>query len=180
MTGAERALLLAVRDALRGDSPKPYTLDQCNVEFDEMAPATVGQLYVAVMPGGWRPGPHHNSCGGINDLMYGVDVLVIKRIGNVPRDRLRDTFLANLSSLDAEIDKIYPLIDFNYDVLAAANQTIAEETGSTEGFYEPLKFAGVDKRPRVAPSELFNGREDTRSGLIRTIFFHSARRTTHK
>jgi hypothetical protein len=179
MIGAERALLLAVRDTLR-DSPYSFAETECEIEFDEMTPATVGQHYLAVMPGGWRPGPRHDSCGGVNDLVYGVDVLVIKRITNVPRDRRRNVFIDQLGSLDALIDKVYQAVDFKYGLLDTANGTIAVETGSLEGFVEPLKFSYVDKRPRLAPAELFSGAKDNAAGMMRLVSFTGARRLTHK
>ena len=184
MKAAEKSLLTAVRNRLRlavlaGGAG--YADNECEVEFDELAPATVGHVYVAVMPGGWAPGPRHKTCGGINDLVYGVDVLVVKRVTHIPRDRKRDVFLNNLDALTEEIDKIYSAIDFSYPLLNAANALILAATGSSEGFMEPLNFAGVDKRPREVNPELFNDVPGkTKAGMARTIMFHGARRMTHK
>jgi|GEM_PF-3502595 hypothetical protein len=185
---AEKALLLATRNRLRmpinmafpSQGGAGFTDDECNVEFDEMTPATVGHRYAAVMPGGWRPGPRHNTSGGVNDLVYGVDVLVVIRVGNVARDRLRDTFLTNVGALDEQLDKVFPPIDFNEGLRNEANAIIQAETGSAEGFIENLRFMGTDAKPRLAPAELFAGSNDATSGLMRVLHFHGARRITTK
>lgn len=64
---AEKNLLLAVRNTLR--TLLTLTDVECEVELDEMAPATVGERYFAIMPGGYRPGPMHESSGGVRDLI---------------------------------------------------------------------------------------------------------------
>jgi hypothetical protein len=180
MKYGETALLLAVRNVLRmplDQGGAGFKTTECEIEYDEMAPGTVGDLYVAIMPGGWRPGPRHNTAFGVHDLVFGVDAVVIKRVGNVPRDRMRETFLLNLDSLSAEIDRITTAIDFTYLVNNTANALITAKTASTEGFIEPLKFTGVTPRPRPAPAELF-GASGTQAGLMRTVSFHGARRVT--
>lgn len=184
---SETALLLAVLTVLRMPLDKSgggFGAKECDIEADEMAPATVGDLYVAVTPGGWRPGPRHNSSGGVWDIVYGVDVLVIKRTGNVPRDRQREVligseYLGNLESLNHDVDRVFSAIDFDlgYTVNNIANGLIEQKTGSTAGFVEPLKFKGVDKKPRIANAELFGG-TGGKAGLIRGIYFDGARRIT--
>lgn len=188
MKFAETALMIGARTVLRmplnerggGFDPK-----QCEIEADEMAPATVGDLYVVVMPGGYRPGPRHNTSGGVWDLIYGIDVLVIKRVSHVPRDRTRNVmigsgYLGNLDSLNEEVDRVINALDFDltYLVNRTANGLIEKETGSTQGFVEPLKFTGVDKRPKPATPELFGGTGQGKAGLVRGVYFHGARRIT--
>lgn len=178
---AEKALLLAVRDRLRrslGDGGAGLTPEQCDVEADEMAPATVGDLYVAVCPGGWTYGPNHHSSGGVRDVVYGANLAVIKRIKDVPRDRTRDVFLNNLDSLDAEVDKIVESIDWKYEVTVAANDTISKEAGSSEGFIHPLYLAGQVGPPRWCEAEMFAAAGSVKAGLMRIIPFHGARRIT--
>ena len=182
MKAAEKALLMAVRDQLRlptASNGAGYTPEQCEVEYDEMAPAVTGDLYVPVLAGGWVPGPRHNTCGGINDLVYAVRVAVVKRGSHVPRDRKRDIFLGNVGDLADEIDKIYNAIDWRYTVNDAANAIILKQTGSSEGFTEVLKFAGIDDKPTAVDASFFggNGKE---SGLMRRIWFRGARRETTK
>lgn len=179
MRTAEKNLLLAVRDRLR--TTCQYQPEVCQIEFDEMAPATTGNLYVAVMPGGWRPGRAHNTSGGVHDLVYGVDVAVMRRIAHVPRDRLRDVFIGHLGGLDEELDKVHLAVDFSYDVNNAANALINLETGSTQGFIEPLKFVSVDRRPRLAPESVFAAtRGEQPIGMMRVISFFGARRITYR
>lgn len=178
MRAAEKNLLLAVRNRLRtatGSGGAGFSDAECDIEFDEMAPATQGHRYIVVMPAGWRPGPRHNTSGGVNDLIYAVDVTVIQRVANVARDRYRTT----LTALEALADLIFPVVDFNYTTLAAANTLLAAETpSSTEGFSEPLRFIGMGK-PRLVSGELFGGAEP-KAGLARTVSFGGARRITVK
>jgi len=178
MRVAEKSLLLAVQERLR--SVCAYTEAQCQIEYDEQAPAVTGDTYIIVMTGGWSPGPRHRTSGGVNDLLYAIDVGVVKRVTSVPRDRLRNVFFRNISALTAEVDKIYEAIDFNYDLLNAANSLITDETGSTNGFMEPLKFTGMDRRPRLVPGDLFASPGSEAAGLMRVINFGGARRITTK
>lgn len=180
MRGSEKYLLLAVRNQIR--SVCGYTEKECAIELDEMAPATVGQVYVAVTPGGCRPGQRHMTCGGVHDLTWNVNAFIVRRIRNVPRDRLRDTFLENLDCLDEEIDKIIEAIDWQYDVINSATTSLAD-AGLTPGFIEPLKFQGLDDKPRMANPDLFAGAQQQGGsvpcGMVRAIRFGGARRITY-
>jgi hypothetical protein len=178
MRVAEKSLLLAVRDRLR--TVCGYTEQQCQIEYDEQAPAVTGDTYIIVMTGGWSPGPRHRTSGGVNDLLYAIDIGVVKRVTSVPRDRLRNVFFRNISALTEEVDKIYEAIDFDYALLDAANTLIVEETESTHGFIEPLKFTSMDRRPRLVPGELFAATTSEAAGLMRVISFGGARRITTK
>jgi hypothetical protein len=181
MKAAEKFLMLATRDRLRLPQPTGggYAENECDVEFDEMAPATVGQVYLAVLAGGWRPGPHHNKCGGVNDLVYSLSVAVVRRIGNVPRDRRRDIFLNNLNTLDDDIDRVFSVVDWKYELMNLANSLITAETQSSEGFIEPLRLIGEVSRPRLVGAEFFGGKGDE-AGMMRVIPFGGARRITTK
>ena len=180
MRGSEKHLLLAVRDKIRSECG--YADKECAIELDEMAPATVGQVYIAVTPGGCRTGPRQMTCGGVHDLIWSANAIVIKRIRNVPRDRLRDTFLENIESLDEEIDKIIEAVDWQYDVINAATASLAEN-GLEPGFVEPLKFIGLDDKPRLANPDLFAGATQNAGsvpcGMVRAIRFGGARRITY-
>lgn len=173
----ETSLLLAVRDQIRLQG---FGERECDVEQDEITPATVGQKYLIVMPGGYSPGPRHRSSGGVNDVYYSVSIAIIKRITNVPKDRRRDIFLNNLGSMNDEVDKIFAAVDFSYDVLQAANAIILAKTASAETFTEPLRFTGIDPKPRPAPADLFSATGETAAGLVRSIHFGYARRVTSK
>lgn len=175
---AETALLLAGRTLLRrplNNGGAGFSDKECQIEADEMAPAVVGDLYVVLMPGGFRPGPRHNTSGGVYDLIYGLDVLVARRTGNVPRDR----YLATLEALNAEVDRVITALDFDAtnQLLQVANRLIREKTGTQDSFIEPLKFAGVDKRPKPAPGSFFGG-TSTKAGIMRGVFFQGARLVT--
>lgn len=181
---SETSLLLAVLKVLRLPLEKSgagFSALECDIEADEMSPATVGDLYVPVIPGGFRPGPRHNTSGGVFDFIFAVTVLVIKRTGNVPRDRTREVLIGgyanNLCSLNDDCDRVINAIDFDlgYTVNNIANGIITERTGSSEGFIEPLKFKGIDAKPRIANAELFGG-TGTKAGLVRGIYFDGARR----
>ena len=183
MRGSEKHLLLAVRNRLRSECG--YKEQECEVELDEMAPATVGNIYVAVMPGGAQTGRNQMTSGGVHDLVWSVSVLLVKRIRNVPRDRLRSVFIEKLDALDEDIDKIIEALDWQYAVINAANASmVAEElTGSSEGFTEPLRFTALDNRPRLANPDLFAGAQgrggSSACGMARTIHFGGARRITY-
>lgn len=184
MRGSEKSLLTAVRNAIRANTRIILKAEVVQVEHDEIAPAIVAHEYIAVMPGGWSPGPRHNSSGGIWDFVFNVDVTIIKRIAEVPHDRIREAYLTHLASLDDYVEMLIEEIDFNYTVMAAANTLIAAEWGATypsdQGFMHPLVFAGTDKRPRIVNGNMFNApaRSPKNSvvGLGRTVFFTRARR----
>jgi len=171
---SETALLEAVRNRLRTQ----LTLDdhQCEIEFDEMAPATVGDKYLVVLPGGVSDGPAHRTSGQVIDEVIGVDVTVVLRATSVPRDRHRDVYLRNLMSLNDLIQKVRDAIDFKYEVNTAANVIITGLTGSTYGFTEPLKFQGMQARPVKVSAEFFAASKEPVAGLARTVYFRGARR----
>jgi len=173
--GSEVALLEAVRDRLRTE----LSLDEqeCNIEFDEQVPAhAVRHKYIVVMPGGISKGAAHDG-GHVIDEIIGVDVTVIIRATDKPRDRRRDIFLRNLSNLNEWCEKIRGQLDFNYTLLTAANTIINGDSNSTEGFVEPLRFAGMDPRARKVSGEVFDSAPtEPNAGLARTVRFSGARR----
>lgn len=170
----EKALLIAVRDRLR--SVCKYSDQQCDIEFDELTPGTVGETYVIVSTGGFRPGKHQNTSGTVRDYVYGVNVTPIKRIRHVPRDRFRDVFLNNLSGLAAEIEKITDAIDWSYGLITAANTELTKLGDTAQGFIEPLKFASVEQKPRLISPDVFAATGQQAAGMGRTIYFFGARR----
>lgn len=181
MRGAEKALLLAVLERLRLDTESGgagFLDSESNCEPDMGFPATTGKLYVAAMPAGWVYGPTHSTSGGVRDLIYGVNVAVVKRLGNVPRDRKRSVFLDNLDSLDAEVDRVFQAIDWKYEVTTAANAIILAETQSSQGFIKPLCGCGQVEPPRPAPPDMFAASGQQAAGMMRLIHFHGARRIT--
>ena len=88
---SESALLRAVVVQIRlHNTSATYQARQVEVEYDELAPATVGDLYIMVIPAGVEAGPAHNSSGGVIDKFYGVDVAMVLRAPKKPRDRRRE------------------------------------------------------------------------------------------
>ena len=178
MKAAEKSLALAVRNRIR--SVCSYADELCQVEIDEMAPATAGNKFVAVVPAGWSIGSVHNTSSGVNDLVYSIDVCVMIRISNTARDRRYNPYLANSTALATECDNIYNAIDWNYTLMAAANTLISTEfPAETQGFIEPLRFAGAG-RPRIISGEEFGDVNNKASGLVRVLSFGGARRITGK
>lgn len=186
MKAAEKSLLLAVRNRLRAaivDGGAGFADAECEVENDVTVPATVGHRYVCVTANGWQPGPHHAKSGGVNDLVYSLEVTVVRRAAHIAKDRKRGAFIANLGNLADEMDLIFNAIDWKDAVTIAAEALIAAggvTVGSGQGFVHPLVFAGMDPKPRPASSEVFSASNDPQAGLMRTIRFSNARRLTVK
>ncbi len=189
---SESALLRAVVTEIRAHEDPPATVTylarQVEVEIDEFAPATVGDIYIMVLPGGVEAGPTHNTSGGVIDKLYGVDVAIAIRSPPKPRDRRREllTGFRGTTGLTVGFEyhqlNIELQLDFNYTLLATANAFITVESpvGQRQGFQEPLKFAGVGPI-REAPAEVFAGTPgDTPAALIRTIRFRGARRIENR
>lgn len=173
---SEEALLLAVRDTLREKCGfKPA---ECDIEYDEMAPVTVGQRYIVVMSGGWDAGPNNGTGGGVLDELFSVDVAVAVRSSSTPRDRLRNLFTINLGNVNSICRLIIASVGmYSYDVQNLANQYIGPEANGAEGFIEPLKFGAMGKPQAVGP-EFFGADPDADgpAGLMRVVHLVGARR----
>lgn len=176
MSDTETALLLGVRDRIR--EACGYSEAQCECEFDEMAPASVGDVYVVVMPGGWQPGPRNNG-GGILDELIDVEVEVILRSGQFPKDRSRGLFMDTLTGLNTRLQQINTLAGhLNYAVLDLAKLHLVD---STQGFVEPLKFGGIERKPREVPPEIFSATAGSQpAGLARRLTLVGARRIQNR
>lgn len=178
MYAAEKNLLLGIRNRLRtatGSGGAGLSNAECDVEYDAMAPATVGHRYVAVTPGTWGRGQRHLSSGGVYDFSYSVNLVVVVRANHIPRDRTRDVFIGNLGALDELCDLCVRAVDFNYALQVAVNSLIAADTGSsTEGFIHPPVFQSATK-PQEVHAEFFGG-SSVKAGLMRTLTFADARR----
>lgn len=173
----EAELLQAVRDHLR--TTCGFASAECEIEHDEIAPAEVGKLYVAVMPNGWTDGPLNNSSGGIIDEIYSVAVSVIARLPGTPRDRQRETFLDGLRGINTYIRQIRAAVHKSTALTATANSLMIA-AGATVGLTEMLKFSSVDPKPRVVDSEMFAARAgEKRAGMVRTVYFSGARWIQH-
>ena len=175
-TATESALLEAVAERLRDSIELDPT--EAEVEHDEQAPVAVGEKYFCILAGGVMPGPSEAGSVLILDEIVNVDVTVIIRCANVSRDKVREVFLGNVKSLNSQVRKVVEAIHGKYDnVINLANTFIQRESGSTEGFIETLRFAGMDTRPRLVGGATFAARpEESRAGLARTVRFRNARR----
>lgn len=169
----ETELLIALRDRLReqcGLSEK-----DCDIEPDEMGPATQGHSYVIVVPGGMRTGQQHSPAGHTEDLIYGVHIIVAQRVGNVARDRLRNTFTTQSASINRRIRQVMLAVDDGYAITTAANLAL-EAGGGGGAFIEPLEFKDCDDKPRMVGAEMFGG---TLGGgkdvMLKTVKFANAR-----
>ncbi len=184
MKTAEKNLLLAVRNRLRtaiGSGGAGYTDAQCQIEAftDEGCPAMTADTYIVVGPLGFRPGPRHNTSGGVRDLIYSVGIFVVKRSTATPTDRERNLFALNSGSLSDEVDKCFQVIDWKYEVTAAANVLILAEASSSEGFIHPLVFVGADPKPKHLGPEFFQAKAGSQPvGMGRLFRFDHARRIT--
>jgi hypothetical protein len=116
----------------------------------------------------------------VNDSVYSIDVTVIKRVRNVPRDRRRDVFLNNVGALDKEIQLVHAALDWQYTVLYAANMLLAADADapSMVGFCEPLRMTSVQRRPRLVNPDMFGAGQTQAAGMARTITFGGARRVS--
>jgi len=178
MTGGETALLRAVRTRLQ--AALTGSAYEVNIEIDEQGPATAAQKYVAIVPGGFSPGSYHNPSGGIYDFKYAVDVFVVMRITNVPRDRERDAFMFFLESVSSICEAVIVALDYRYDVTDTANVLLAAEQPGTLGFIHPLVLRDIDPKPRVVPAEVFGAGKETRAGMSRRISFGNAHRVVYR
>ena len=178
---AGKCLLLAVRDRLRVRLFAGQE-NACQIEIDETAHPITGDSFVAVMPGGFQPGPAHSTSGGVADLIFDIRLLIVKRVTAVPKDRTRDAAFLQAESLGDVIGDVFQEIDWKYEVTNAANDKISELSGVSYDFFNhPLVYAGMDSQPEAVHEVMFGGRGDNdRAGLKRTIRFGMARFTDYK
>lgn len=181
MKGSRKGLMLAVRNRLRLPQPTGggYSDTECDCEPDEDFPPTMGQVYIAVMSGGFAPGPRHSTSGGVRDFLFGINIAVVRRIGNVPKDRKADLFIENVDSIENDVDRIISLVDWKEEIRTTANAIINADTGSSEGFLTPLRLSGEVRPPQPVGGDKFssaNGKEP--AGMMVVIPFHGARRIT--
>jgi len=167
---SEAALLVAVRDNLR--ELCGYTPAQCEIEIDEEAPPTSGDLVVLVMPGGWTFGSAAEG-GDVLDELYGVKVMVAMRLKAVPQDRQRQMLIDTMFGLEKHTRQIIAKTHMSYRVQQKANENIVD---GPEGFVEPLRFAGMEPKPRPLGADFFKAVQGSEYGIGRTVLFHQARR----
>lgn len=175
MDDSEVALLLAVHAALLDYMQlAPHEID---IEADEMAPASIGDRYLAVIPGGYTTGQIHDANGSTREEIHSIDVAVVVRIPEYAKDRQREAFLENARSMAPLIQGVRETIDFEYNVNQAANAILQRDYGiaAGEGFIEPLKVKGLGRIATV-PGAFFDGNPDERrAGFSRRVFLRGAK-----
>lgn len=172
---SESALLRATRDHLIARCGLKE--NQCIVEpvADYYPPTSGLQYHVFVVPGSINPGEANRTSGGVLDQVYGLDVAVAWKIGNVPRDRVQEVFLYRNDGMEAVIRRIVAAIHFDYDLMNKANDLI---TDSPQGFIHPLVYEGMGT-VSVVDSAIFDGRGEN-VGLMRRVTFGGARRIQYQ
>lgn len=173
---AETALLVAVRLRLIDQ----LHLDESiiDIELDDIAPAIAGDLYFAVSPAQAQAGRHSQNADQAHHNLFGVRVAVLKRIGNVPRDRRRHVFLDRLRGINAELSRVNRAIRFDYHTLNLANLDLARNNISGS-FIRPLVPTSVDGKPRLVTGDIYDSRPTGSHGdlivaMVRGITFSGA------
>jgi len=177
----EQALLEATLKIVRDVCG--YTEDVCRVEYDEFAPAEVGQIYVAIMSNGVRPGRTHSPSGTVIDETYGIEIAVVMRVADVPKDSLSDFYLHGANSLNSELGRIRDAVDFSYDLMNDCNEQLKRlsKNVSAQPFSHPLVWQGYSARPRIVGSEYFSDiAGEQKAGLVRSVQFDEARRIQNR
>lgn len=184
----ETAMLMAVRNELL----MQLDLDKrkCDIEYDELAPHSVADLYIPIVPAGFTPGPSHEE-GQAEHYIFSTTVTIMMKVADVPQDRLRNVMTGESKWVKTSVVlnnmffRIIDRIDGNYDVMNAANTILSDSGDTREGFHTPLNIVGADIRPRAIPTEIFGGtgaqtemRGRTTVGLGRSVTFGGMERLT--
>ena len=170
------ALARAVRDAIQAHAD--FRSRQVTAEIDERAPSRAGDLHVIVWPGGTEQDDTNETSGCVLDKVFGINVSIAMRSPRKSRDHSGEFWIQATDSFDTYAAAIVSVVHFVYAVLTTANATILSESGSAEGFIEPLKCTGTGPI-REAPPDIFaDDPRSARPAFIRTITFRGARRIT--
>ena len=172
--------MLAVRDTLQEALGVDRTV--CDVSYaDGMPPASSGQEFIAVCEGEWRGLDQADY--GLREL-YGVEVIVTRRLGSYPLDRIGSDVLTTASKgMNARLAQVRAALHMNYGLLLVANKTINDAAEQPEnGFIEALRFRGVGRSQIKGQSWLHaesdpddeEGREEC--ALVRSASFGGAER----
>lgn len=174
---AETSLLIAVRQHLKdqlgiGD-------DAIDIELDDTAPAMSGQVFYAVSPSNASQGRYSGTYGAPAHDMLGARVAVIMRMGNVPKDRTRQSaFLNRLHGLNTLVSDVSKAIRQNYNLINIANSEL-EQMGVDGSFTKPLVPVSVDQKPRMATGDIYDAGRNNSGGnaqvvMIRGVNFANA------
>ncbi len=181
---SQAALLRAVRDRIRGQLD--YKSEAAKIERDHRVPFGADSVFIAVQSGGESPAPTNDTNPTSKDRYFGVKVSVVMRVAEIARDRRdslddagRDDIYESYSqSIRRRLMAIDELIDFNYDLMANANQVLSDNGDSDQGFIEPLRFRKMDDDAREADASLYVGSQHGRGdeALVMSAWWGGARR----
>jgi hypothetical protein len=158
------------------------TAAQCEVMFGEGMPRVrCGQVFLSVVEGEWRNVDPPDW--GISEY-FGFRVVVTRRIGSWPLDRIGTKVLTDASAgLIRRLCQVRSVLHKSLDVIKAANVYIKTEFGDSNGFIEPPVFRWCEASQIKGANWLHSagpdmddedGREE--AALVRTAVFYGARR----
>lgn len=179
------ALLLTVRNTIR--STLGYADKDCDLAPpDGQPPPSCGDVYVAVHEGSSQMNVSYSDF----DEVVNIDVTVTMKLRGVAFDRLTQQLLyGDEKSLDRRARAIAAAIHADTTGGAVTNAANAlkellppAEGHSVQGFFEPLRCAGIEKAREVGPA-WFHANLDNPNlvlsnfcGYTKTIRFVGARR----
>ncbi len=174
------ALMLAVRDFLRGRPELNLAKEQCEVTHKGRPFNASGDLFVGIWYGYWRD---HGSNGQSLDTEHGVNVTVSVRATQIPQDKLGPEVIAKANvGLVSLCERINALVHMDPQTLTQggvafqavmflANEMIGK---GANGFVEPLQFLDGG-RPEDAPANWWGGKGGW-GGLMQTLAYGKANR----
>lgn len=140
------------------------TLDQSQitVEYDELPPNLTGNWHLCVIPMGFTPNNQLRN-GEIYDWKVMFDIALLRRVQDMPKDRMREKFATNAASLLNAMGAINYVIDGEYSLMNFINDELGRQYGkvtdldiSSYGFVEPQVLVSAGP-VRSAGFGLFGG-----------------------
>ena len=183
----ERQYALAIRDAIRaagtsGTGPAGvYAADECNCEWDKMAPSITGNFYIIVEPAGASVGPNNND--GARSRLFHFDITIFMRATHIGRDRQRDLWIEDTKAFHVHEEIIETAVDYNYTTMASANSKLVadgEATGDCDVFIVPTQFSDATKITPAAGTVFAAGPNETVAALMRTLRYRDAHRIVQR
>jgi len=167
-------LLTAVRNQLR--TTITDMVDDCiDIEPEPgNPPGFSGQEYISIVGNGWGPSASMTQDHFGLDEEYGVRVILTRRTGYVPEDRMmEEVILKEVGGMETRMREILTSILLNRHTIRIADAEC----------YEPLRWLGCDPWPRVVGPDWFLAAPDPNSagnpnnyGLVWEARFGGAKR----
>jgi len=174
-------LLDAVRTVLRDQLHLPD--NQCDIETDGRPPPVWGGAgtYYAIYPTGHIPGPTEPNQG--LDEYFSIAITLTRRTGLIPEDYLPEQLITQRASESTEHEAslevkarevMVVMYTYRNTIMTTANTNMS----GSDGFIEPLRWAGNDPAPQRVGAEWFGASPgDTAAlGYTYTLNYHEARR----